>query len=139
MGYLTRDIPSSMKDLTYGWIVRAKNETVFSKNREIVEELPEEDSPHDRSEVVFKILTAGSGLFSDGYVNNSISTASTCKYSDLVFSVMLLIFRELLTNFSIRFEHTLSKGSWKLLSVVQCIIHCICWHHCRTVIIWLHQ
>ncbi|GMM33485.1 hypothetical protein DASC09_008100 [Saccharomycopsis crataegensis] len=78
MGYLTRDIPSSMKDLTYGWIVRAKNETVFSKNREIVEESPEEDSPHDRSEVVFKILTAGSGLFSDGYVNNSISTASTC-------------------------------------------------------------
>lgn len=76
MGYLTRDIPTNFQDLTYGWVVRAKNETLFKSKKNPGQD--EEDGlgkPVSKKEVISKILTAGSGLFSDGYLNNSISTA----------------------------------------------------------------
>lgn len=79
MGYLTRDLPHSFRDFAYGWIVRAKREMTINKSNSAYEEEDDEVRKNTSTkEVVFKILTAGSGLFSDGYINNSISTASTC-------------------------------------------------------------
>lgn len=41
-------------------------------------QLNEEDIAPSGKKSYWPIFTAGAGLFSDGYVNNSISTASTC-------------------------------------------------------------
>ncbi|ODV84060.1 hypothetical protein CANARDRAFT_29509 [[Candida] arabinofermentans NRRL YB-2248] len=40
--------------------------------------IPETVLEHKEAKSYWPIFTAGAGLFSDGYVNNSISTASTC-------------------------------------------------------------
>lgn len=98
----SRDIPSSFGDFATGWIPRARREITFNKNTAEMEEelnrvasagrngvLSEEIVNAKGQKSLWPIFTAGAGLFSDGYVNNSISTASTClakiygaQYSD---------------------------------------------------------
>ncbi|ODV97485.1 hypothetical protein PACTADRAFT_47396 [Pachysolen tannophilus NRRL Y-2460] len=88
----TRDIPHSFSQFATGWIPRARKEITLNKSTgEIVEkiapvapaenifsEVDDEISDRVRTKSLWAIFTAGAGLFSDGYVNNSISTVSTC-------------------------------------------------------------
>jgi MFS family permease len=80
-----RDIPRSPKELLTGWIPRAKKEITLTKaDREAIESEEEYHARMAEADKVGKfkkylpIITTGSGLFSDGYVNNSIGTVSTC-------------------------------------------------------------
>lgn len=82
---ILRDIPSSFKDAFLGWIPKAKKEMTFNQNLQDQQETDEQYK--ERMEQIkqigtFKkylpIITTGSGLFSDGYVNNSIGIVSTC-------------------------------------------------------------
>ncbi|GMM33486.1 hypothetical protein DASC09_008110 [Saccharomycopsis crataegensis] len=88
MSVWTRDLPSSFSDATVGWIERAKREYILTKNDQQINENEDidDESPIELTtslqttkwDQIKTILFAGSGLFSDGYVNNSIGTASTC-------------------------------------------------------------
>ncbi|CDK24473.1 unnamed protein product [Kuraishia capsulata CBS 1993] len=91
----SRDLPKSFSDAVIGWVPRAKKEITWAKTtNETDPELTSVGSlsgraPYVPTQIVetessvkaknlWPIFTAGAGLFSDGYVNNSISTASTC-------------------------------------------------------------
>ncbi|CUM66307.1 uncharacterized protein PRCAT00003969001 [Priceomyces carsonii] len=79
----SRDLPTSFKELTTGWLVHAKREITFNKSKQ---ELIDNDIQDEDHEAVTKVqaknlwpaFVSGAGLFSDGYVNNSISTATYC-------------------------------------------------------------
>lgn len=86
----SRDVPHSFRGITLGWWDKAKDEVYLpgiylkhGKGGEATEEDrgSEEDEKAIRK-VQFKNLwpafISGAGLFSDGYVNNSISTVTTC-------------------------------------------------------------
>lgn len=89
----TRDLPHSAKELATSWVQRSRKEiTMFKSDEEIssVDSIhsstldnpsyPTPPSPAGEKGFAkyWPIITTGAGLFSDGYVNNSISTASTC-------------------------------------------------------------
>ncbi|CDR46456.1 CYFA0S23e01156g1_1 [Cyberlindnera fabianii] len=84
MGAATRDLPHSASELFTGWVPRVKKELTMRKADRLA--LESEDDYEARMIEVNKlgwkkylpIVTTGSGLFSDGYVNNSIGTVSTC-------------------------------------------------------------
>lgn len=80
----TRDFPSGFKDALTGWYKKVPSELAFTKEqRERNSDIPDNE---DDAEVVRKVqfknlwpaFVLGAGLFSDGYVNNSISTVTTC-------------------------------------------------------------
>ncbi|GBL48575.1 Plasma membrane permease, mediates uptake of glycerophosphoinositol and glycerophosphocholine [Candidozyma auris] len=81
----TRDFPHSFKDAFCGWYSKVPGELALTKaqrerNTGISSEDDDERVAVER--VQFKNLwpafVSGAGLFSDGYVNNSISTVTTC-------------------------------------------------------------
>lgn len=81
----TRDLPKSFRGFATGWIPRAKKEITINKNdRELLESDAEyqariaENRKLGKFKKYLPIITTGSGLFSDGYVNNSIGVVSTC-------------------------------------------------------------
>lgn len=81
----TRDIPKSLGDLTTGVIANLRSEFTFNKTQaQLVEEdfQPDSDLEEVPRETQMKNLwpafISGAGLFSDGYVNNSIGTVSFC-------------------------------------------------------------
>lgn len=82
----TRDLPHSFSELSYGWVKRIRAEFTVGKSKE---QLLAEDchsTTDEDSEVVTSVkanslwpaFASGAGLFSDGYVNNSISTVLFC-------------------------------------------------------------
>lgn len=86
----TRDLPHSFKEAFFGWYPRVQAEMALGKPRHAAD-LSESSQNSESSELeteeaekkltvksLWPIFTAGAGLFSDGYVNNSIGTASTC-------------------------------------------------------------
>lgn len=76
----SRDLPRSFKQLTTGWIDHLDNEITL--NRKTPSQLEEEKDDDRVKKVQMKNLwpafCSGAGLFSDGYVNNSISAVTTC-------------------------------------------------------------
>ncbi|KAK8442415.1 glycerophosphoinositol permease [Candidozyma auris] len=82
----SRDLPHSLKDAVWGWAGRVPDELALTKaQRERNSTDAEEEDPELREaqrKVQMKNLwpafISGAGLFSDGYVNNSISTVTTC-------------------------------------------------------------
>lgn len=77
----SRDLPRTFRDVCLGWTDRIREEVTFNKSKEVlIEEDLQEDEEHKVKKVssVWPALFAGAGLFSDGYVNNSISTVNTC-------------------------------------------------------------
>ena len=82
---VTRDLPKSPKDFVVGWVPRAKKEITLNKSdRDLLESQAEYEARLAEANKLGKfkkylpIITTGSGLFSDGYVNNSIGTVTTC-------------------------------------------------------------
>lgn len=80
-----RDLPSSFSDFATGWISKARNEITLGGptqyQQETQEQYEERMAAADKIGKFKKympIITTGAGLFSDGYINNSIGTASTC-------------------------------------------------------------
>lgn len=82
----SRDLPHSVKDAFCGWYERIPSELALTKaqrdrNSALAEEADAENEKAVRK-VQFKNLwpafISGAGLFSDGYVNNSISAVTTC-------------------------------------------------------------
>lgn len=98
----TRDLPKSFKDLLTSWIPKARNELYLkasdeNKSSSFNQEILNKDQdiyslePQEKTKLLnlWPVITAGVGLFSDGYINNSISTVSLClsniygtQYSD---------------------------------------------------------
>lgn len=85
MGDIFRDFPSSFTDAFIGWVPKARKELTFKESQREQQETDEQY--RERMEQVnqigkfrkyLPIITTGSGLFSDGYVNNSIGVVSTC-------------------------------------------------------------
>ena len=81
----TRDFPHSFKDALTGWYRKVPSELALTKaqRERNSEQLPESDEDREAiRKVQFKNLwpafVSGAGLFSDGYVNNSISTVTVC-------------------------------------------------------------
>ncbi|GBL50082.1 hypothetical_protein [Candidozyma auris] len=82
----SRDLPHSLKDAVWGWAERVPDELALTKaQRERNSTDAQEEDPELREaqrKVQMKNLwpafISGAGLFSDGYVNNSISTVTTC-------------------------------------------------------------
>ena len=80
----SRDLPHSFDELAVGWTKHLKNEIIIGKNSE---ELIEEDFQPDEDAVIeskvrfqnlWPAIASGAGLFSDGYVNNSIGIVLSC-------------------------------------------------------------
>ncbi|CCH45800.1 putative membrane protein [Wickerhamomyces ciferrii] len=85
MSAVTRDIPKTPKQFAYNWIPRIRKEITLTKDQQSLAETEEEYKVRlEQADSLGKfkkylpIITTGAGLFSDGYVNNSIGTASTC-------------------------------------------------------------
>lgn len=76
----TRDIPKSFKALTTGWIDNLEHEVTFNRKTpdQIAEEQDEAAVRKVQGKNLWPVFASGAGLFSDGYVNNSIGTVSTC-------------------------------------------------------------
>ncbi|CAI5760036.1 unnamed protein product [Candida verbasci] len=80
----TRDLPHNFTELTTGWARRIPNEiTIFKKKQELIEndELLDSDDEVEtkvRVKNLWPAFCAGSGLFSEGYINNSASTILFC-------------------------------------------------------------
>lgn len=77
-----KDLPSILaKEITWGKNLSAEEELqridITDNNGNKIEILEEDIAPSGEKNY-WPIFTAGAGLFSDGYVNNSISTVSTC-------------------------------------------------------------
>lgn len=82
---VTRDIPKTPKQLLASWVPRVKKEITLTKDQQSLAETEDEYNLRlqqvnemGRFKKYLPIITTGAGLFSDGYVNNSIGTASTC-------------------------------------------------------------
>lgn len=80
-----RDIPSSIGDFFTGWIPRAQKELTLKGASRSLQETEEEYNERiaaanelGKYKKYLPIITTGAGLFSDGYVNNSIGIVSTC-------------------------------------------------------------
>lgn len=83
----TRDLPKSFKDIFIQPFTNLNNERTWGKDKETIcsQETQEEYqfrmlqlSKHtNRFQKYMPIITTGAGLFSDGYINNSIGTVST--------------------------------------------------------------
>lgn len=94
MSVWLRDVPKSFGELTTGWVSRAKNEYLLNKSEEQIHEtgyslhddngsevpirLTEENDHRNDADTIKTAAYAGLGLYSDGYINNSIGTISTC-------------------------------------------------------------
>ena len=94
----SRDIPHSFREAFCGWYERIPDELALTKaQRERNIALAEQDQDDESREAVRKVqfknlwpaFISGAGLFSDGYVNNSISAVTTC---------LSLIYGEAYTN-----------------------------------------
>ncbi|CAK7897795.1 major glycerophosphoinositol permease Git3p [[Candida] anglica] len=83
----TRDLPKSIPDFFIGWTKHLPNEITFGKSAEQLEAEAREQNQNEHfvnEEIVTKTkmsslwpaFASGAGLFSDGYVNNSIGTVS---------------------------------------------------------------
>lgn len=78
----SRDLPKSFSDLAFGWTRHLDNEITINKSSQ---ELLDRDMQPDEVEKEHKVkmnnlwpaFCSGAGLFSDGYVNNSIGTVSS--------------------------------------------------------------
>lgn len=77
----SRDLPHSFRDATVGWFERAKDE-VCLPGRKKEDDLGSEEDEDEVKKVQMKNMwpafISGAGLFSDGYVNNSMSAVTTC-------------------------------------------------------------
>lgn len=82
----TRDLPHSFSELSYGWVKRIRAEFTVGKSKEQLLSEDYHSTTDEDSEVVTSVkanslwpaFASGAGLFSDGYVNNSISTVLFC-------------------------------------------------------------
>lgn len=78
----TRDLPKSFRQFFFGWYDHIAEEVTISKAAREAQLAKEEDDDDVPKKVTAKVLwpafVSGAGLFSDGYVNNSIGTVSTC-------------------------------------------------------------
>lgn len=75
----TRDLPHSFKELFFGGLMRLPSETCFNTFKSKKEETEEEKIDRKvKMKNCWPAFISGAGLFSDGYVNNSISTVTTC-------------------------------------------------------------
>ncbi|KAG7193525.1 uncharacterized protein KQ657_000593 [Scheffersomyces spartinae] len=89
---MSRDLPKSIPDFFWGWTAKIPSEITFNKSKEQLESadliIHEEDHQGDVDDIIppskvklnnmWSGFISGAGLFSDGYVNNSISTVTTC-------------------------------------------------------------
>lgn len=72
----TRDLPHSFKELFFGGLLRLPSETCFKSRKD---QTDEEKVDHKvKMKNCWPAFISGAGLFSDGYVNNSIGTVTTC-------------------------------------------------------------
>lgn len=73
----SRDLPHSFSDAITGWAKRVPGEITVGKPKEIESE---ETKAHRKTQMknLWPAFISGAGLFSDGYVNNSIGTVTTC-------------------------------------------------------------
>lgn len=75
----SRDLPHSVSDLLFGWTRHLENEITFNKKSEVLQEHDLQPDEHEKVNKVkmnnlWPAFASGAGLFSDGYVNNSIGT-----------------------------------------------------------------
>lgn len=76
----TRDLPKSISGVATGWIRHLDDEVTFRRKTPAqLREEAEDDAPKKtKFKNLYPAFVSGAGLFSDGYINNSISTVSTC-------------------------------------------------------------
>lgn len=73
----SRDLPHTASEALTGWIKRIPQEITIGKTQEVT---TEEDKVKKKLQMknLWPAFISGAGLFSDGYVNNSIGTVTTC-------------------------------------------------------------
>lgn len=71
----SRDLPHSFKEGLCGWVKRLPEELALKPEIEYDEDGQEKKVTRHN---LWPAFVSGTGLFSDGYVNNSISTVTTC-------------------------------------------------------------
>ncbi|OBA22756.1 MFS general substrate transporter [Metschnikowia bicuspidata var. bicuspidata NRRL YB-4993] len=71
----SRDLPHSFLEALFGWAKKIPEETSFHPEQEIDEN---GEVKRVQAKNLWPAFVSGAGLFSDGYVNNSISTVTTC-------------------------------------------------------------
>lgn len=73
----TRDLPHSFREFFFGGLERLPTETYFGRSRKDDTE-EEKIARKVQMKNLWPAFISGAGLFSDGYVNNSIGTVTTC-------------------------------------------------------------
>lgn len=73
----SRDLPHSFTDAFAGWTKRVPGEITIGKPK-VVETEDEAAQRKIQMKNLWPAFISGAGLFSDGYVNNSIGTVTTC-------------------------------------------------------------
>lgn len=73
----SRDLPQSVGEALFGWTKRVSEEITINKPK-VVETEEEAAQRKVQMKNLWPAFISGAGLFSDGYVNNSIGTVTTC-------------------------------------------------------------
>ncbi|QRG40971.1 hypothetical protein FDK38_005465 [Candidozyma auris] len=140
----SRDLPHSLKEAACGWYGKVPGELALTKaqkerNTEPVLEGSEEEVV---TKVQFKNLwpafTAGAGLFSDGYVNNSVATVNIClkiiygdKYtsSTAISNVTSIAFAGIVAgqlSFGYISDHIARKGGMLAANIILVLFTILC-------------
>lgn len=142
----SRDLPHSFHEAAFGWLERIPNELAFPawlekalgiKNRPVDE--AEDESPREvQMKNLWPAFISGAGLFSDGYVNNSIGTVTTCfsliygtKYTDsrAISNVAAIAFAGTVfgqLSFGYVSDHVARKGGMLLANILLILFTLLC-------------
>lgn len=129
----SRDLPRSFNEVFTGWYKKIPDETSFRKE-------PVDDGLPEKVEVknLWPAFILGAGLFFDGYVNNSISTVTTClsliygdRYTDsnAISNIASIAFAGTVIGqltFGYISDHVARKGGMLLANVLLILFTLLC-------------
>lgn len=131
----SRDLPHSFHDALLGWVERIPGELAL-KSPPVDED---DDSPREvKMKNLWPAFISGAGLFSDGYVNNSIGTVTTClsliygdKYtnSNAISNIASIAFAGTILgqlSFGYISDHLARKGGMLIANVMLVLFTLLC-------------
>lgn len=131
----SRDLPHSFHDAAFGWLERIPGELCLKKEPET-----EDDKAVKKVQMknLWPAFISGAGLFSDGYINNSIGTVTTClkrlygsKFTDspAVSNISAIAFAGIVIgqlSFGYLSDHVARKGGMMLANVMLIFFTILC-------------
>ncbi|GEQ68628.1 hypothetical protein JCM33374_g2296 [Metschnikowia sp. JCM 33374] len=131
----SRDLPHSLDEALFGWARKIPGELSF---RPVEERDENGEVKKVQGKNLWPAFVSGAGLFSDGYVNNSISTVTTClsmiygkkyKHSPAISNISAIAFAGTVIGqltFGYISDHVARKGGMLIANVLLILFTILC-------------